>query len=324
MNFMIGFIKKLLLFILYVIGFSMFTLFGYMYWNDLDTGDFPAVNLSNSYSFNEKMQFLKSKQEHSEVMAIGSSMSLNNLHSQTVVEKLGTTSFVNTASWGVNMEETFFLLKIVEEVYQPKTVILSSSLVDFMKSKKVFRYELIEGYLKRSKPGFYYYWITFDLKYFTNNFIFAKTTRSDPDNLEYLGFDEFGGVNFESNQFKINKLRWEDRIVDRYEFEGEQYNYLDSISTFCKNKNIKLLFSQGPIRKGILSSYDDKEQQILFNHVDRVKRIISKHGNYFVDAANTEWHDSLFFDNTHLSSKGAEIYTEFSFDHLQKSLTSTE
>ncbi len=318
------FINKILLFILYLFGFSIVMLLGYMYMNELDSGDFPAINLSNSYSFNEKMQFLKEKQANSEVLAIGSSMSLNNLHSPTVVEKLGTTSFLNTASWGVNMEETFRLLIIVEEVYKPKTIILSSGLVDFMKSQKVFRYDIVEEYLKSERLGFYYYFRTFDLKYFANNFIFAKATRSNPDNLEYLGFDEYGGVNFESNRFNINQHRWENRIVDSIELDQDQYFYLDSITTFCRMKNIELLFFQGPIRNGILSRYNEEEQQILFSHTDNVKKIILKNGGFFVNANESVWSDSLFFDNTHLSSRGAKIYTEYSFNNLKGTLTSSE
>jgi hypothetical protein len=273
----------------------------------------PAPNLSNSYSFNEKMEFINKniKAKQIDVLALGSSMSLNNLHSPTIVKELKTDSYLNTASWGQNMEEDYAMLRLLDKLYQPRAIIITTNFIDFAKSTKTFRYDLLEDYLyARKYPSLYYYLTTFDLSYFAKQSKIAELVRENPDTYEYLGFDKYGGVNLSIAQAKFNARRWDGDSLNAKDGVPVQYQYLDSISNYCVNKNIRLYFLQGPFRHGYWSRIDQQQKDVVLNHIAKVQaQLAHKKGVSFVHT-EIEWDDALFADFIHLNATGAQRFTE--------------
>lgn len=279
----------------------------------------PAPNISNSYSFNEKMLFLNEHypEKPVDILAIGSSMSLNNLHTNSILEEWDTDSFLNSGSWGLNIEENFQLLKVLQKRYTPKKLIISSIYWDFMSSAKSFDYPLLEHYLS-SNSYFtpYYYSKNFSLKYLVQEAKNSKKLRSFQDDYDYLGYDNHGGINFTSKSFQINDQRW-DGDVPFTELAPKQYQYLDSISNFCKKNKIDLYFIQSPFREGYYSQMNKKEKELLNSHIQKVEKILSKNNNHYVNTNVTIWPDNLFVDYCHFNNEGAKLYTEYFFTQIK-------
>ncbi len=302
------FFFKVIYFTFYTIVLSAIVLGSFMALNKLNFSHIPAINLSNSYSFNEKMTFLKENKTEVEIMAIGSSMSLNNLHSESIVDVFSTNSYINTSTWGANMEEIYNFLKITYPYFKPNTILLCSNMYDYMESIKTIRFDKSENYLAGDYPTWWIFLKTFDLSYYFKNFTYAKMVRTNPHTLYYLDYDAYGAVGYDSPTFEVEEKRYNLRLVDDIKIDEIQYAYLDSISLFCKNNNVKLLFLQGPIRSGITSTYTPSEWSIIEQHQKKVKDIVSE-DHYFYDANELEWDDSYFYDPTHLNVRASERYT---------------
>ena len=108
----------------------------------------PPKKHSNSVSLNSKINFIKQKYANAnlDVLSFGSSMNLNNLNSEAIVENYGK-KYLNISSWGQNMEETYNLMKIFIPYYKPKFVFISSNISDFNKSNKNINYSSIRDYV---------------------------------------------------------------------------------------------------------------------------------------------------------------------------------
>ncbi len=317
MNF---FLKKLFIFIsFFVITFLSIILIWIIY--NYPNVDNPAPNFSTSYSLNEKMLFLKKNKTSikPEVLSIGSSMSLNNLHSETIVEYLKTKNYLNSSSWGLNIKENYHMLKILVEIYKPKTVISAINLMDFQKSSKTIRYDLIKQYLQ-SDYSFPYYFEAFNMPYYFQNIKYSNEVRTHENEYEYLGYDKYGAVNYKKANFQIVPERWNGEKILNYKIELAQYQYLDSISLFCEMNGIELYFFHGSFREGYLSNLNQKEQDLIFSHIERIKAILNDNKCNFISAIDTTWKDSLFVDWTHLNSKGAKYFTEYCLKKRKKQI----
>jgi len=311
-------------FIGYTLIISLFSVLLLLYFNyhRINLKDLPAPNLSNSYSYNEKMEFLRKNKINSDIIAIGSSMSLNNLNSIIITKRLKSDSYINTASWGMSMKDNFLLLKTLSDLHNPKTLIVCSNILDFQQKEKNVKYPILKHYLTPNNAYFISTIIqTFNLKYYLKNLTYAKKVRSCKNDYEFLKFDKFGGVNFDNKGFQINKNRWNQHFTNNKTI-GFQYLYLDSLSTFCKNKNIKLYFFQSPIRNGLYSKLNKKEIYNLQSHIIKIELILKNHGHSFVNSNYIKWNDNLFVDGIHLNAKGSVIFTKYCFDNINKSISS--
>ena len=307
------FIKMIGLFTTYLFVLCFCCIAFYVYHFDISTKDIPAPKVSDSYSFNEKMEFLRTTKIDADIIAIGSSMSLNNLCSKTITDELHSTSFLNTASWGMSMKDDFFLLKILSEIHKPSTIIIASNTVDFSQAdKKVDFLALKKFLLSNDKEAFFYHIKNFSLEYYFTNFRYAKKVRSCVHEYEYLGFDRYGTINLDSTGFRINTNRWNS---DRLETNTlpYQYAFLDSISSFCKSNNIKLLFFESPYRKGLYSTFNQKKINDLKSHIARIEVILKRNNQSFIDANDVIWADQLFTDGIHFNKFGAKKFTEYCF-----------
>lgn len=309
-----SFFKRLGLFSLLCLVISMLILIGYKMIYKISTDDIPAPPISDSYSMNEKVEFLRKARKDVSVFALGSSIALNNLHIQTTLKLLKTHAFLNAASWGMTMKDNYLFLKVLHEVYHPDTIILVSSILDFEKADKQTDYSLMKKYiLSEDFIANWYYLKCFNLRYYMDNTKYKKHVRSDKHTYEYLIFDQYGGINLDRTGFKIDQARWEESF-DHTLIDSLNYQYLDSISIFCKKSNMKLLYFQSPLRAGVYTRLDAPKANALSAHVKRVERILNKDQNIFVDGNKVLWNDALFLDGSHLSDEGAEAFTTYGFN----------
>jgi len=253
------------------------------------------------------------------IVSIGSSMTLNNLDSDVILEEFNTKKYLNTASWGMSIQEIFTFLKLLNTLYDLEEVIIVSSIADFRESTKRIDFDFIKSYLTNNKPNIYLSFLNnFNLKYYVNSIKDAKHARKCHNDYKNLCYDSNGMVKLKKENFNILERRWLDKDIDR--FSANQYVYLDSISTFCKNNDLKLYFFQSPYREGLLPEFDAQELDILNSHISRVNNILrDKH--YFVNANDEIWNDSLFVDGTHFNQIGAELFTKYCFDEIKKAQT---
>jgi hypothetical protein len=311
---MYAFLKNTILFFSFWLSICICLIISYTTYYNISANDIPAPNISDSYSFNEKMQFLRNSPKKASIIGLGSSLCLNNLHSKTIIETLNSENYLNASSWGMSMEDDFFLLKVLTRVYHPTTLIITGSISDFEKSKISIRYTFLEDYLLSHKhSSIWYHYNFFNVPYYITNLKFAKQVRSASDKYEYLDFDPFGGVNLNDSCFKINDKRW-NTVFEIGSTTPSSYEFLDSISVFCKQNKIKLLFFQSPIRNGLYSNFGNDKLTELTAHVNKIENILKRNGHIFINSNTLPWDDNLFVDGEHLNTKGAKLFTEYCFN----------
>jgi len=322
---MTGFLKTLFAFLIFNLLLAFCFVSVYVFYYNIGFDDIPAPNLSDSYSYNEKMSFLRKAENKQDIISIGSSMSLNNLHSETITKRFGTESYMNLSSWGMSMKDVYLLFATQSEIHMPKVLIIASGVMDFYEQDKTVKYEILEDYLiSEDIYQIYYHLSTFRLKYYIKNFKYAKKVRSCINEYEYLGFDAFGGVNLEGENFQIDQTRWNSDYLGYDSIFSQQYAYLDSISNFCASNKIDFLFFQSPYRQGLYSGLDEVKLTRLKKHFSDVQKIIDKYGHTFVKGQNIDWEDDLFIDGTHFNMEGAKLFSEYCFDEVETNLSLQE
>jgi hypothetical protein len=311
------FIKRLIIFgFLFLISISIVSLF----WISINYPDvdLPAPNLSNSYSFNEKMLFMNGKNESKnlDVLAIGSSLALNNLHSLSVVKNFGTENFINASSWGLDIKSNFQLLKILHEVYTPEKLIMVVNLVDFQSKDISIKYKYLKEFLQTNHISAFHI-RTFNLEYYFKNISYSNRVRNCKNDYDYLGFDAYGGVNLQSKNFNIDPIRWKGDS-DLGELDFEQYLYMDSIASFCASNSIKLYVFQSPIRIGYYLNLDETEKKKISSHQNTIQKMSDKYNLIITSSSDSSWEDSLFVDELHLNESGAKFFTELCFKKIER------
>lgn len=281
----------------------------------LNIDNIPPLNFSSSISFNEKIDFLHKSNIKPTVISLGSSTSLNNLDSR-VIEKNYNENTLNTASWGMNMGDDFQTLKILTSIYPIKTIVMSSNYGDFVNKEKYIKLDQLSLYLKHDDISFLTFLETFNLKYFLDNYKLIKNYRT-VNGYGYLHFDQYGGINIDSSNFVKIQTRWSSTYLNQQSFK-EQYAFLDSISFFCRNKNIDLVFFEAPYRKGLFTTLAENEKLTLNTHISKVGLILKKYNHNYINSLDTTWDDNLFIDGIHLNAAGAKIYTTYCFEKLNE------
>ncbi len=276
---------------------------------------FSYPHFSNSLSFNAKIQNIYSSHldDSVDVMAVGSSMCLNNLHTKTIKNRLSK-KYINISSMGQNIQETYFLIKVFNNYYHPKILLISSYLGDFG-NVHLPDFELVKEYLSDGLWGVYN---KVNLKKLLfDSFDYYQAKKKGRTEHECLLYDECGGVNLSDDNFNINPNRWKGGRVDKISVNETQYDYLDSIAIFCNLEGIRLVFVDAPFREGFYSQLDKKDLSLLYEHKSKVDSILQGKGHLFINAQTDFWDDSLFVDILHLKSKGAERYTNFLLNQME-------
>ncbi|MCF8371810.1 MAG: hypothetical protein K9H64_09315 [Bacteroidales bacterium] len=304
-----SFLKNTLLFSLFSLAAIVAIVSVYIKIQNIDLKFIPPPRFANNISFNDKMVFANHKvADH---ISIGSSLALCNIHSRTITSTLGSDNYLNLGTWGFNIGDSFTMLKKYAEINMPKTVILSSSLVDFGNQKVFFNADEIHTILTSNFPGRFYFKYP-EFRYylsFSNHYKKIKTSDKEYDSLVY---DEYGAVCYADKMDVFDQAIWDDTKVDE-PLDNMNYAGLDSISNFAKKHNIRFVFFQSPFREGITNKID---QEKIKTHTSIVAGIVQKYGHTFIDSNEKSWADSLYVDATHFTWTGAKLYTEFCIDKM--------
>jgi hypothetical protein len=317
------FASNLILFFIFFIPTFIISILAFIYIENIDINEFPALNFSDSYSYNEKIRILKLHQKADSIFAIGSSMTLNNIDSKTIIKSLKTSNFFNAASWGMSLGDDLNLIKYLDKNYTLRKVIIISNIVDFNHKDKMINYNYIDSYLKDNliELMFYFAW-NFNFIYYKDNFEYAKKVRHSVSGYDCLHYDDYGTANLSKRYLQIDSNRWQTSYLNNIISES-QYNHLNDIVKFCKSKKIKIIFVQSPFREKLYSNFNESEIRKLTMHIRRIKNAIEtiNEENVFIDSNEKKWNDSLFADAIHFNNVGAEIFTKYfveKLDSIQK------
>ena len=290
------------IFVYLIIVFTILAgIYSYLY--KIGGDDFPAAYFSNSLSFNEKIEFLKDKNlSKIELIAIGSSMTLNNINSEVIVNDFGYQNYLNLASWGFKITDTEkFMKNMLPYFPNLKRVIISTNLMDFSDLQRNIHvdYSKIRLYLS-SDIGCFLQYVPFNLKYLFNNAKKNRIRHLTRNTYQSLEYDAHGGV--------VLYKRW-NKDISQYEISNKEVECLNLLSDLFDRRNIELIVSFSPIRNGML---DDKKRANISRKIEQIKRNIPRSDTQIIEPyTSNNWPDSLFVDFSHLNHAGTKKYTEF-------------
>lgn len=277
--------------------------------------ELPAPNLSASYSYNKKIEFIKNRK--ADIMTIGSSMSLNNVYSESVIKHFNNNAYLNVSSWGLTIRDIYFLLKFQSGYLGAKTVIISSNIIDFAEREtaaKSIDYKSVENYLSASAFLTDLYYRSYTPSYLIEKFEYGKKVVHNIHDYDCLNYDAYGAVMMDSAGFNIDSNRWNEHKFPHA--DQISYNYLDSIGSFCQNKGIRLIFVHTPYRSAI-TMLPTFETNRMNEHIRNVEKIANRHEFTFINSTVQLWEDNLFVDASHFNSSGAQKFTDFFLTHLK-------
>jgi hypothetical protein len=284
---------------------------------------FPAPKLSRNVSLNEQLSRVKkvkegdwpySKEGRVNILAIGSSMALNNLHSQAVVDHFKDSSYLNTGIWGARISQTLALASLLIDELKPRTVILVSNMDDWIKGEdyavdtSLFRRYLtqwnpIESYLHTLKPVFY-------LREMERN----KARAKDPGHFDHLQLDAWGGAPLNVPADRITEDRNRRAIPTRDNVNEDQYKALEDLSEMVASKGCRLIFIQTPYRDGLQT---EELRSIVARHEARVRPIVEAHGHTYISTTDRSWPDEMYLDPSHFRADAALEFTRYALGKLE-------
>ena len=300
-------------FVFALFSLVVFAITGYLYVSvsGIDLDYLPPPRIGNNIGFNDKLLFANNKS--ADHVAIGSSMTLYNINSESVITNLGSDNYLNLASWGLSIEDTYTLLRNYVKFNQPKTVIVSSNLFDFCKKQIQYNPDELEQSLTCGYPNILYLKHP-EIRYYLSNTAYYKSLKTSKSVYESLVYDKYGGVSYADKLDSYVAEKWNE-TQDELGIDPINYSCLDSMAKFAQHQNIRLIFCQSPFREGL---YDKIDRSNLQNHIQKVENIISKYRMEFANATEKRWADSLFIDGTHLTGTGSKLYTDYCLGHLHK------
>lgn len=300
-----------------------------------------APSLTGAQGFDEKVKFFSEhKPKRSQILALGSSMTLNHIDPNLLITRNGTPiSFTNFAAWGLQINHLQSLLSITNRLIgKPKLVFILSSFADFRDCSapteardqvlpQVSYFDNLEpdavvNYINSPAPTFHS--IYYHFKYRSLNKIFdiksidkLRRQRTRNDIYSSLLFDSSGTVLLELPSEKISPQRWRGN-PDWLKVSHTCYKSLDKLIADAENQNLATIFVLTPIRKGYLDEFD-AEGTLFASHQNKVKLTLSKHQTLLINAhQDLQLTDKYFIDALHLNKQGARILTEHIKQEIQR------
>ena len=269
------------------------------------TGFYPII--TDSTPFDLKVITLQKHPVKSiKLMAIGSSITLYELNSAILEQNLHV-PYYNFASWSLVMADSRVLLNCFVKDYHPGYVVICSSIGDFSSAPNntYSNYTSTNSWIRHHLPEYFY------LKdYHSLHQIIRRKYNTYP-----VDFDNYGGATIKIPKGAQHKADIAVNFPNQYT-PGE-YQQLDSLSAMLKNKNIKLIFIQAPLR----ASYANKvlSQEIITAHFNHCRSIVESHNGIYLNYHNTRiFSDSLFEDQNHLTPAGSVVLTHEIVADLKK------
>lgn len=264
------------------------------------------------------MLFVKEKHFDSvDVLVVGSSMSLNNVNTESVTQHFGK-AYLNLSSWGQNLEEDYRLIKVFAKHLKPRVILISGNYMDFNESPRNIQFDLVEKYVYENSFFSSLYQSLGFSSFRSSKELYTYRQKSFDHNYEYLGFDANGGVNFDPLKFNISPVRWKGNSIEKFSFSERNYHYLDSISSFCSVNNVLFAYIQTPFRKEYYSLLTENDLNKYRIHTEKIKSVLDKRSQRFINMSDSSWHDSLFVDYSHLNKIGSKKFTDYFLSQIPK------
>ncbi|MCD4828884.1 MAG: hypothetical protein K8R90_05585 [Candidatus Cloacimonetes bacterium] len=283
-------------------------------WNLFDK-NLPAPPITNSPMLNEKVELLRANGLSGyQIIAVGSSMTANNLDSAVIREAFTDGRYINMAAGNLKMQEVRELCLCLAETVSPDYFIVNSNLMDFYKEKASIGIADYKVYLESKWPNTFYmkYW---NPKYFWRFYTQYAPLRETRKDYGSLAFDENGGAPLEIYGADINRARY-NHLPEYDLLYDSQYKHLELLAAELAEAGITLIFVQSSYRSGVVGHIETEQ---LHRHIDRVQSIVQT-PHIFIDTTVETWDDSLFCDYSHFNARGAEQYTRYIVNSLPDSL----
>jgi hypothetical protein len=272
----------------------------------------PAPHLSNSISFDEKARWLRNNLAgRCGVLIIGSSIALNNVYSKELEMLYPGEAIINTASWGMGIEDSYLMLLKIIPLCRPKAIILLTNYVDFFSaSNKEIVWDRFEKYLRGS---------SIELTYLQGFNLFSFASELRDQNVRTakgrriygsLKFDDTGTVNLECEPFETDPHRWEGYKFDNFspsKIRPAAIDAITSIAATADQINSQLIVVTTPMRQiAELTVYPDFRAEFWSS----VKRRVERSNGIYIRVSGTDGFDDKFFaDFQHLNECGAKKLT---------------
>ncbi|MCD4651550.1 MAG: hypothetical protein K8S56_07175, partial [Candidatus Cloacimonetes bacterium] len=193
--------------ILVLMLLAVFSILSIVGWNLFDK-KLPAPPITNNPMLNEKVGLLKSRGLSGyQIIAIGSSMTANNLDSAVIREYFTNGRYFNMAATNLKMQELRKLCLCLIETVSPEYFIINSNLMDFYHDSAPIRIDSYKPYLVTQTPFVFYlkHWNPMYLLRFINEYKYRRYSKSIYGS---LAFDENAGALLEIYGQDIDSKRY--------------------------------------------------------------------------------------------------------------------
>lgn len=268
--------------------------------------------ITNSFSFDAKLEELRDgHMQHTDVLLLGSSLTLNNVNSAALAEVLGpkNISFHNASAWGLKMTDLEPLCRMYVDRYTPKTVIVCTSVEDFDGRGQLEAQPrpVMEAYLNGAWKGWYFmrFPLVSQIHQWDNNIGSNAVQDSMYTSLKY---DDNGGVALHMTPTTISQKRLNLPFHYDTKHEDDQYAAFTNMSQWLKEKGVRLVVVRTPVRAVYSSGEHAKE--IFAEHARRCAAQLAADGHVFIDRMDLPMDDAWFVDVNHLGAEGAYHFTK--------------
>lgn len=270
-------------------------------------GLLPPLPLTGSISFDEKAAFVR-KSLHGEfdILAVGSSMTMNNLSSDAFVDGRPRQRVLNIAAWGMRMSDSRRWLDHVLRRVRVQKVLMVTGPMDFYAPYpwlgNISDSDL-DTFLSEQGLTPLLFLRKFSLQSYARP---MATYRLRRDHYLSLQFDRGGGVAFEVYYPNVNLDLW-NSVIDPDLLTEDEYRELELMAKGLRSRGVQFVVARAPMRLRALRAGGAR----LERHWDRVEKIVRDSGQQFMDLSHElPLDDSHFADFAHLNAKGVAAFTQ--------------
>ncbi|MEL7531099.1 MAG: hypothetical protein AAFN10_07320 [Bacteroidota bacterium] len=279
-----------------------------------------APVLSESISYDLKLAFAAAQNAPQyDIISIGSSITLNNLHSETLLEAFPAgVGYLNLASFNANILNDLGILKAIVPRYRPKMIFMMSNHVDFEHQKWQELSPIQSDFYLDHPHSVYFYWRHFNVydlvKRRRRTRRFMSEARANMQ--QQLRMDAYGGVPLRVSPQNLDPNRKNSPPISP--IDSSQYQALTQLAAYLQTQAVKLIFIQSPLR--LSSCQSDSCRNFQEAHIARTQQIVEDAGHRFIDLYHElNLPDSVFCDELHLNFAGPKLATQALIQHLQPS-----
>lgn len=285
----------------------------YLFWQK---AYIPAPRLTSNVALNEQVHRMAViPADQVEVLALGSSMTLNNLASGPVMQAFGTDRFQNAGAWGMGMLETAALTPLLVERFHPATVIVVTNMMDMQGASLLKAEELadIRAHLDRNGTWTDHlrHW---DAPWVLRQMDLNRIRYHDRGNYEFLGFDPHGSATLDVPKERILASRYDAAPPREADLDEQRFQALKELGSYIQQQeHTRLVVICSPYREGLRTRAVDQAYEA---YVERVRSILLPMGHQVVNGNAVRWADELFCDNSHFNEEGAKAFTRWAMEQL--------